>query len=150
MVVAGGVAQATADGPDHYRVRGVSPGHHLTLRAEPSTASAPLARIPSNATCLRSLGCQGGLTFEEFTTLSDEQKRRRAAENPRWCKVDFRGTVGWVAGQLPRRGCVFARHHAGAGPLIRPGVPASGHPCRSGAGSVRVAGASTLSRVCQK
>ena len=98
MVVVAGVAQATADGPDHYRVRGVSPGHHLTLRAEPSTASAPLARIPSNATCLRSLGCQGGLTFEEFTTLSDEQKRRRAAENPRWCKVDFRGTVGWVAG----------------------------------------------------
>jgi hypothetical protein len=99
MVVVAGAAQATADGPDHYRVRGVSPGHHLTLRAEPSTASAPLARIPSNATCLRSLGCQGGLTFEEFTTLSEEAKRRREAENPRWCKVDFRGTVGWVAGR---------------------------------------------------
>ena len=97
-MAAGGVAHATADGPDHYRVRGVSPGRHLTLRAEPSTASAPLARIPSNATCLRSLGCQGGLSFEEFTTLSEEAKRRRAAENPRWCKVDYRGTVGWVAG----------------------------------------------------
>ena len=99
MVAVAGAAQATADGPDHYRVRGVSPGHHLTLRAEPSTASAPLARIPSNATCLRSFGCQGGLTFEEFTTLSEEDKRRRAAENPRWCKVDYRGTVGWVAGR---------------------------------------------------
>jgi hypothetical protein len=87
-------------------VRGVSTGHHLTLRAEPSTVSAPLARIPSNATCLRSLGCQGGLTFEEFTTLSEEQKRRRAAENPRWCRVDFRGTVGWVAGKyLAEDGC---------------------------------------------
>jgi len=59
VVAAGGAAHATADGPDHYRVRGVSPGRHLTLRAEPSTASAPLARIPSNATCLRGLGCQG-------------------------------------------------------------------------------------------
>jgi hypothetical protein len=97
-VAAGGAAQATTDGPDHYRVRGVSPGHHLTLRAEPSTASAPLARIPLNATCLRSLGCQGGLTFEEFTTLGVEVQRRRAAENPRWCRVDYRGTVGWVAG----------------------------------------------------
>jgi hypothetical protein len=99
MVAAGGAARATADGPDHYRVRGVSPGHHVTLRAEPSTASAPLARIPAHATCLRSLGCRGGLTFQEFTTLSEEDQRRRAAENPRWCKVDFRGNVGWVAGR---------------------------------------------------
>ena len=99
VVAAAGAAHATADGPDHYRVRGVSPGRHLTLRAEPSTASAPLARIPSNATCLRSFGCQGGLTFEEFTTLSEEQQRRRAAENPRWCKVDYQGAVGWVAGR---------------------------------------------------
>ena len=99
MVAVGGAAQASADGPDHYRVRGVSPEHRLTLRAEPSTASAPLARIPANATCLRSLGCRGGLTFEEFTTLSEEDQRRRALENPRWCKVDYRGTVGWVAGR---------------------------------------------------
>ena len=105
-MAAGGVAHATADGPDHYRVRGVSPERHLILRAEPSTASAPLARIPSDATCLRSLGCQGGLSFEEFTTLSEEDQRRRAAENPRWCKVDYRGTVGWVAGAyLAEDGC---------------------------------------------
>jgi hypothetical protein len=97
-VAVGGAAQAIADGPDHYHLRGVSPGRHLTLRAEPSTASAPLARIPSNATCLRSLGCQGGLTFAEFTTLSEEDQRRRAAENPRWCKVEYMGAVGWVAG----------------------------------------------------
>jgi hypothetical protein len=106
LMAAVGVAQATADGPDHYRVRGVSPERHLTLRTEPSTASAPLARIPSNATCLRSLGCQGGLTFAEFTTLSEEDQRRRAAENPRWCKVDYGGTVGWVAGRyLAEDGC---------------------------------------------
>jgi hypothetical protein len=99
MVAVGGAAQASADGPDHYRVRNVSPGRHVTLRAGPSTESAPLARIASNATCLRSLGCRGGLTLEEFTTLSEEDQGRRAAENPRWCKVDFRGTVGWVAGR---------------------------------------------------
>ena len=105
-MAAAGAAQATADGPDFYGVRGVSPGRHVTLRAEPSTASAPLARISSNAACLRSLGCQGGLSFEEFTTLSDEAKRRRAAESPRWCKVDYRGTAGWVAGRyLAEDGC---------------------------------------------
>ncbi len=99
VVTAGGAAQATADGPDHYRIRGVSPGRHVILRAEPSAASSPLARIPSYATCLRSFGCHGGLSFGEFTALSEEDKRRRAAENPRWCKVDYRGTVGWVAGR---------------------------------------------------
>lgn len=104
--VAGGAAHATADGPDHYRVRGVSADRHVMLRAEPSTASTVLARIPADATCLRSLGCQGGLTFEEFTTLGEEEKRRRAAERPRWCKVDYRGTVGWVAGRyLGEDGC---------------------------------------------
>lgn len=106
MVAASGAAQATADGPDHYRIRGVSPESHLTLRAEPSTASAPLARIPSNATCLRSFGCRGGLTFEEFTTLSEQEKRRRATEHPRWCKVEYQGTVGWVASRyLAEDGC---------------------------------------------
>jgi hypothetical protein len=99
VMAAAGAAQATADGPDHYGVRGVSPGRHVALRAEPSAASARLARIPSNATCLRNLGCQGGLTFEEFTTLSEADRKRRAEENPRWCKVEYRGTVGWVAGR---------------------------------------------------
>ena len=98
-MAAAGAAQATADGPDFYGVRGVSPGRHVTLRAEPSSTSARLARIPSNATCLRSFGCQGGLTFKEFTTLSEADRKRRAEENPRWCKVEYRGTVGWVAGR---------------------------------------------------
>ena len=122
-MAAGGVAHATADGPDHYRVRGVSPGRHLTLRAEPSTASVPLARIPSDATCLRSLGCRGGLSFEEFTTLGEEDQRRRAAENPRWCKVDYRGTVGWVAGAYLAEDGVFAFRNArdrSADPLAWP------------------------------
>ena len=106
VVAAAGAAHATADGPDHYRVRGVSPERHVILRVEPSTASAPLARIPSDATCLRSFGREGGLTSEEFTTLSQEDQRRRAAENPRWCKVDYQGTVGWVAGRyLAEDGC---------------------------------------------
>jgi hypothetical protein len=104
--VLAGPARATADGPDHYRVRGVAKGSSLSLRAEPSTASARLARIPADAACLRNLGCQGGLTFQEFTTLSEAQKRARTIQNPRWCKVDFRGTVGWVAGRyLAEDGC---------------------------------------------
>jgi uncharacterized protein YraI len=99
-------AHATADGPDHYRVRGVAAGSVVNLRAEPSTSAPRLARIPADATCLRNLGCRGGLTFEEFTTLSETEQRKRAQANPRWCKVDYRGTVGWVAGRyLAEDGC---------------------------------------------
>jgi hypothetical protein len=99
VVAASGPAHAIADGPDFYRVRGVSATSALNLRAEPSVDAPRIARIPADATCLRNLGCQGGLTFEEFTTLSEADKRRRTEENPRWCKVEYRGTVGWVAGR---------------------------------------------------
>jgi len=99
-------ANATADGPDFYRVRGVRDGHALNLRAEPSTAVSLLARVPADATCLRNLGCRGGLTLEEFTTLPEAEKRKRALEHPRWCKVEYQGTTGWVAGRyLAEDGC---------------------------------------------
>jgi len=99
VAAASGPAHATADGPDFYRVRGVSATSTLSLRAEPSLQAPRIGRIAPDATCLRNLGCQGGLTFEEFTTLSEADKRRRAEENPRWCRVEYRGTVGWVAGR---------------------------------------------------
>ncbi len=99
VIAASGAAQATADGPDFYRVRGVSATSALSLRAEPSLQAPRIGRIAPDATCLRNLGCQGGLTFEEFTTLSEADRKRRAEENPRWCKVEYQGTVGWVAGR---------------------------------------------------
>ena len=99
IIAASGAAQATADGPDFYRVRGVSATSALSLRAEPSLQAPRIGRIAPDATCLRNLGCQGGLTFEEFTTLSEAHRKRRAEENPRWCKVEYQGTVGWVAGR---------------------------------------------------
>ena len=92
-------ALATADGPDHYRVRGIASGGFLNLRAEPNTQAAILAKIPAGMTCLRNLGCQGGLSLQEFTTLSEEEKQRRAQANPRWCKVDYQGVAGWVSGR---------------------------------------------------
>jgi hypothetical protein len=97
-------AMATADGPDHYRVSGVSPGSFLNLRAGPGTGAPIIGRIPAGMTCLRNLGCQGGLSLEEFTMLSNEEKQRRALANPRWCKVDYAGAVGWVSGRFLAEG----------------------------------------------
>ncbi len=99
FAMACGPAFATADGPDHYRVRGVSASSALVLRAEPSVRAPRIGRIPPDATCLRNLGCQGGPTLEEFASPPEGEWKRRAADNPRWCRVEYRGAVGWVAGR---------------------------------------------------
>lgn len=90
------VARATADGPDFFRVHGIATGNALTILAEPRAGAPAIGSAPSDAVCLRSRGCRGGLTFEEFNTLDDEAKRQRAAANPRWCQVEYQGRTGWV------------------------------------------------------
>jgi hypothetical protein len=95
---ASGPAPATADGPDHYRVQAVAKGSFLNLRAEPSTASPRIGRIPADAQCLKNLGC-------------------RLERDLRWCKVEFQGATGWVAGAYLAEGaCKVAPPAAAAEP----------------------------------
>lgn len=98
------LAYAEADGPDHFAVRGVAPGDVLNMRAEPSPRARKVGAIPPAATCVRNLGCQGGLSVQEFTTLSPAQQQQRLRENPRWCRVEYRGIQGWVAGRYLAEG----------------------------------------------
>jgi hypothetical protein len=98
LLIRVGPAQAEADGPDFYRVTGVAPEDVLNIRAEPSPHAEKIGEIPPNANCVRNLGCQGGLTFEEYTTLTPEQQSARIVENPRWCRIEYQETTGWVAG----------------------------------------------------
>ncbi len=102
--LAAGALRAEADGPDFYTVQGVAQNDVLNIRAEPDPHAPKVGEIPPNGTCIRNLGCQGGLSFEEFTTLSPEEKERRARENPRWCKVEYQGVTGWVAGRYLTEG----------------------------------------------
>ncbi len=97
-------ARAEADGPDFYAVTGVAAGDVLNIRVQPDPHAAKVGEIPPEGTCVRNLGCQGGLTFQEFTELSEEQKAERLKENPRWCKVEYQGTTGWVAGRYLTEG----------------------------------------------
>jgi len=92
-------AQAEADGPNHYAVRDVGADDVLNIRAEPSARAARLGTIPHDGRCLRNLGCQGGLTMAEFTTLSPAEQAARLRQNPRWCRVAYGGQTGWVAGR---------------------------------------------------
>jgi len=52
-------AWATADGPDFYRVQGISAGS-LLLRAAPGPTGARIGAIPKGAVGLKNLGCMGG------------------------------------------------------------------------------------------
>lgn len=115
------VARATADGPDFFRVHGIATGNALTILAEPRAGAPAIGSAPSDAVCLRSRGCRGGLTFEEFNTLDDEAKRQRAAANPRWCQVEYQGRTGWVdARHLTEAPCPMAdaRPQSGASTVV--------------------------------
>lgn len=97
---------ATADGPDFFQVSGITENDVLNIRSEPDPHAPKIGEIPADGTCVRNLGCQGGLTFQEFTELSTAEQKQRIKENPRWCKVEYHGISGWVAGRyLQEGGC---------------------------------------------
>ena len=104
LMLLSGNAVAEADGPDYYVVRDVSSGDTLNIRAAPDPNAAWLGEIQPDGVCIRNLRCQGGLTFQEFTTLSKAQQAQRLKENPRWCKVEYQGIIGWVPGRYLAEG----------------------------------------------
>lgn len=93
-------AAAEADGPDAFRVVGVATNDALNLRASASAQSRIIARIPPDARGLRNLGCSGIPTFAQWQRLSPAE--RAAAGQARWCKVEYGGRTGWVAGRFLR------------------------------------------------
>ncbi len=92
-------AFATADGPDYFSVRDVPAGDVLNMRAAPHAKARKVGAIPPDGVCIRNRGCQGGLTLQEFTTLNPTERKQRERQNPRWCRVEYRGVTGWVAGR---------------------------------------------------
>lgn len=114
-------ASATADGPDFYQVTGVANGDVLNIRSHPNPHAEKLGEIPPDGTCLRNLGCQGGLTFQEFTELSKARQAARLKENPRWCRIEYQGVTGWVAGRYLQEGTCDSMATGRAPDLREPG-----------------------------
>jgi uncharacterized protein YraI len=104
LVARSGQALAEADGPDYYRVVNVAQNDVLNIRSQPTAKAPKIGEIPAGADCVRNLGCRGGLTLHEFSTLSEAQKAERLRQNPRWCQVEYRGISGWVAGRYLAEG----------------------------------------------
>jgi hypothetical protein len=95
---------SSADGPDFWRVHGVSEGDVLKIRREADPASDKVGEIPPHGTCIRAIRCVGGLTYEEFATLSEAEKTKIEKARPRWCRVEYDGVTGWVNGRYLREG----------------------------------------------
>jgi hypothetical protein len=108
VILIGHHACAEADGPDYWRVHGVDSGDVLNIRCEANPTSEKIGQIPPDGQCIKNLKCIGGLTLNEFTTLSEAQKEKIKKERPRWCQIKFQGITGWVAGRYLREGaCVY-------------------------------------------
>jgi hypothetical protein len=90
--------QEVRPSPGFWAVTGVASNDVLHLRDVPSADSKSLAGIPFNARGLKNLGCRRNeLPFDQWARMSEGQRR---AANTKWCRVEFRGRQGWVAGRF--------------------------------------------------
>jgi hypothetical protein len=76
----------------------------LNIRVEPDWRSEKIGEIPYNGTCIQNLGCVGGLTADEFTTLTESEQKKILKTRPRWCKIKYKSTEGWVSGKYITEG----------------------------------------------
>jgi hypothetical protein len=83
-----------------WSVTGVAAGDVLHLRDVPSAESRSLANIPPNAHGLKHLGCRRNQPALEVWMRMD-QAQREAAQTL-WCRVEYKGKQGWVAGRFLR------------------------------------------------
>lgn len=95
---------ATADGPDCWDVTGVDSSDVLNIREEPTYKSDIVGTVPHDGVGLKNLETTGGLTFQEFTTLSEEERDSLLRVRPRWQKVQYDSIVGWVNGKFVMEG----------------------------------------------
>jgi len=106
---------AEADGPDYWRVFNVNKGNVLNIRSSADIKAIRIGKIPYDSQCVKNHGCKGGLTFDEFTTLSESEKQQILKQQPRWCRVSYQGVSGWVAGRYLREShCNDDESHSGA------------------------------------
>ena len=103
-LLASEIALATADGPDFYRVRDSANDNVLSIRKQASPHADIVGTIPATASCIKNLGCQGGLSLEEFTRLSPTERTAANEAHPRWCHIEYQGIIGWVPGRFLAEG----------------------------------------------
>lgn len=91
-----GPALATADGPDAWRVTGVSANDVLNVRVGPGTEYFAITALPHNARGLQVGTCTPTVTQAQYFSLSPAAQQQLGRYD-RWCVVSFAGEqLGWV------------------------------------------------------
>jgi len=86
------------DPPAFWAVAGVSSSDVLHLRDVPSADSKSLAQIPANARGLKHLGCRRNQPpMDQWARMNAAQRREALTQ---WCRVEYHGQEGWVAGRF--------------------------------------------------
>jgi len=87
--------------PKFWAVTGVGSSDVLHLRDVPSADSKSLAQIPSNALGLKHLGCRRNQPpLDQWARMNAAQRREALTQ---WCRVEYHGQEGWVAGRYLKR-----------------------------------------------
>jgi len=100
-------ARAEDEPPKFWAVTGVVTGDVLHLRDVPSADSKSLAQIPANAHGLRHLGCRRNQPPMDLWVRMNAKARREALTQ--WCRVEYHGQEGWVAGRFLKPDATAAR-----------------------------------------
>jgi hypothetical protein len=90
----------------------------LNIREAPDAGSVKIGEIPPDGDGIRNLGCQGGLSFGEWQVASEAE--RQAAARSRWCRINYQGIEGWVAGRFLAEGTPPSPEANRAGPTTVP------------------------------
>jgi heat shock protein HslJ len=117
---------AEASGPDFFKVSGVAPNDVLNIRADAGASHAKIGEIPADADHIRNLGCVGGLSFAEWQNASEEE--RAGAAKTRWCRIEYTGFQGWVAGRYLTEGSAPAEDSDSVTPALWQIVKVGGVP----------------------
>ncbi len=102
MIMPAGIALAAADGPDFWDVTDVRADDALNVHTQSNARSPTIAKIPHDAKGLKNLGCTGVPTFAQWSRMTPSERQRAA--RARWCRVEFAGNKGWVAGRFLKEG----------------------------------------------
>lgn len=91
--------QATADGPDYFRVVGVPDWDRLNIRSGPSARFRVIGTIPYDGRRITNLAeCLPKVSIDQYQQMTPwqvKQLRRRT-----WCRISYRGVTGWVASRF--------------------------------------------------
>jgi len=97
LLLSPAVALAEADGPDFYRLAGVTANNVLNIRSGPGAEHPIVGAIPADADGIANFGCVGGLVIDQWASATAEE--RAASRNHRWCRVGYNRMIGWSAGR---------------------------------------------------